>query len=152
MSDKTYDSDDSSFSCDRFLPRVREVAKGLGYAVGVLSGPADLVAVVWENDAGPAERLADAVSLAFIEAVGDYRRCFLPAPARGPQGRLTYQFCCDGRAIVKLSVVPPRLSTDISVLGGRARTKALSPEERSRIARLGAEALWRKRRASAGGS
>jgi len=29
VSDKTYDSDDSSFSCDRFLPRVREVAKGL---------------------------------------------------------------------------------------------------------------------------
>lgn len=85
------------------LPRIREVARALGYAVGVhgsMVNDCDLIAVPWVDDAAPAELLADAVRNA-LEG-WQANRC----PGTKPHGRMVWSFSLDPTHYIDLSVIP----------------------------------------------
>lgn len=105
-------------ACQRFineyLPAVREVAQGLGYAVAVhgsLERDVDLVAVPWVEDAKSAEVLVEAVMRTLTEE--GLGTCGIDGDGMrgrtGPHGRLTFALSPFKLATyIDLSVIEPR--------------------------------------------
>jgi len=93
------------------LPKIREAARALGYAIGVhgsLSRDYDLIAVPWTSDAASSDDLAFAV----FEASGAVRwRVWWDVGQQKPHGRKAYAFDWDkhnyeNRDYCDLSVMP----------------------------------------------
>ncbi len=118
MSEKPHEFLHSSLVCiyAQLLPRIRERAKKMGYAVaihGSMSRDLDLLAVPWVEDAVAPEELVEAIA----QEVGGYvmpdranregtvQRC----PTVQPHGRLSWNVCWGGRPFIDLSVMPRQL-------------------------------------------
>lgn len=93
------------------LPKIREVARGLGYAVGLhgsLARDYDLIAVPWVEDAADPDTLAEAI----FEAAGAVRwRVWWDHGRPKSHGRKAYAFDWDhenreNRDYCDLSVMP----------------------------------------------
>lgn len=105
---------------ERLIPKLRERAQVLGYALGVhgsLARDIDLIACPWASTAVPAGELAEALrqvaehecEWAFMEddkdaATPDY--FFKGSPGAKPHGRLCWSFFLPGGPYIDLSVMP----------------------------------------------
>lgn len=112
MSEKNHDFGSLVCIYAQLLPRIREAAKALGYAIaihGTMARDLDLLAVPWTDGAADPSRLVEAVR----EAVGGYvigdvenRGVITDEPTRQPHGRLSWNICWGGRPFIDLSVMP----------------------------------------------
>jgi hypothetical protein len=112
VSDKQHDFGSLVCIYAQLLPRIREAAKALGYAVaihGSMNRDLDLLAVPWTEDAAAPAALVESVR----DAVGGYvigdvntRGEVSAEPTRRPHGRLTWNVCWGGRPFIDLSVMP----------------------------------------------
>ncbi len=112
MSDKNHDFGSLVCIYAQLLPRIREAAKSLGYAIaihGTMFRDLDLLAVPWVEDAAPAEELVEVVR----DAVGGYvigerldKGQISDEPTRQPHGRKSWNICWGGRPFIDLSVMP----------------------------------------------
>lgn len=112
MSEKNHDFGSLVCIYAQILPRIREAAKGLGYAIaihGSLARDLDLLAVPWVEEAATAEELIEIVR----EAVGGY---VIGGPGisgeiaedatEKPHGRRSWNICWGGRPFIDISVMP----------------------------------------------
>ena len=117
MSDKNHDFGSLVCIYAQLLPRIREAAKKIGWAIaihGTMTRDFDLLAVPWTEDAGSAEELVEIISRAvggFV--IGDEDRNFQRGevpnnPTVQPHGRLSWNICWGGRPFIDLSVMPRR--------------------------------------------
>lgn len=115
MSEKNHDFGSLVCIYAQLLPKIREAAKSLGYAIaihGTMARDFDLLAVPWIEDAAEPEALVNAVA----EAVGGYvigdvsqHGCVDERPAIQPHGRLSWNICWGGKPFIDLSVMPRKL-------------------------------------------
>lgn len=117
MSDKAHEFLHSSLVCiyAQLLPRIREAAKELGYAIaihGTMMRDLDLLAVPWVDDAASEDEL---VSMIAREVggyvIGDKNDRMnpgevVPNPTPQPHGRKSWNICWGGPAFIDLSVMP----------------------------------------------
>jgi len=121
MSDKSHEFLDSSLVCiyAQLLPRIREAAKGLGYAIaihGTMRRDLDLLAVPWVSEAASADELVEMVAKevgGFVVGGGGpeplaYGK-LQGGPTDQPHGRRSWNICWGGRPFIDLSVMPRRL-------------------------------------------
>ncbi len=120
MSDKAHEFLESSLVCiyAQLLPRIRECAKTLGYAValhGTMKRDLDLIAVPWVEDAKSAAELVEMIArnvAGFVvgkDVDGKIRNGeveHIDNPTKHPHGRLSWNICWGGRAFIDLSVMP----------------------------------------------
>ncbi len=111
MSEKDHDFGSLVCIYAHILPRVREAAKGLGYAVavhGTMARDLDLLAVPWVEDAAAPENLVQVIA----DVVGGYMfgdpsiRGEVKDPTVQPHGRKSWNICWGGPALIDLSVMP----------------------------------------------
>lgn len=112
MSDKNHDFGSLVCIYAQLLPRIREAAKNLGYAVaihGSMKRDLDLLAVPWERCASPPEELVEAIR----QAVGGYvigetlaKGEVSEEPTKQPHGRLSWNICWGGKPFIDLSIMP----------------------------------------------
>lgn len=95
------------------LPTIREVARGMGYAVGIhgsMSRDFDLIAAPWAAEVAPprdlAEALREAVHGHWAEAVAADPYHLDGQPGAKPHGRLVWSIHTGGGAYIDLSVMP----------------------------------------------
>lgn len=115
MSDKNHNFGSLVCIYAQLLPRVREAAKNLGYAIaihGSMQRDLDLLAIPWIEDAAEAEALVAEVAKAvdgFV--IGNEDRNFDRGvvdcnPTKQPHGRKSWNICWGGRPFIDLSVMP----------------------------------------------
>ncbi len=115
MSDKDHDFGTLVCIYAQLLPKIREAAKPLGYAIaihGTMSRDFDLLAVPWIEEAAEP---ADLVKM-IAEAVGGYvigdtdKRTaeghVSEEPTQRPHGRMSWNICWGGKVFIDLSVMP----------------------------------------------
>lgn len=103
MSNKSLPSIWPNVYCE-MIPRIRDVAKQHGYAIGVhgsLVNDCDLMAMPWTDEASDPETMAEAVR-ALLDG-WEANNC----PGRKPHGRLVWSFALDPTHYIDLSVMPP---------------------------------------------
>ena len=115
MSEKSHDFGSLVCIYAQLLPRIREVAKGLGYAIaihGTMARDLDLLAVPWIDDASEPLDLVKAIH----EEVGGFvigdlkdRGKVSDEPTRQPHGRLSWNIAWGGRAFIDLSIMPKQV-------------------------------------------
>lgn len=114
------------------IPALREVAKSLGYALGVhgsLSRDIDLIACPWTSSAVEPRTLAEAIQKTAIEINGfahpksnedtEYFRA--GQPGAKPHGRLVWSFHLGGGPYIDLSVMPLFIETHAEELARMAK-------------------------------
>ncbi len=114
MSDKNHDFGSLVCIYAQLLPRIREAAKGLGYALaihGSMNRDLDILAVPWTEDAKSADELVEVVAKAvngFVIGHNDkgLERGQIDNPTKQPHGRLSWNICWGGRPFIDLSVMP----------------------------------------------
>lgn len=115
MSDKNHEFGSLVCIYAQLLPRIREAAKSIGYAIaihGTMTRDLDLLAVPWVENAGTAEELVEIVREAvggFVigDAKGNHPKGEVPkSPTIQPHGRLSWNICWGGRPFIDLSVMP----------------------------------------------
>jgi len=96
----------------QLLPRIRETAKQLGYAVaihGTMQRDFDLLATPWVEEAASPEELVNAirdqVGGFIIGDLTDLGR-ITEEPTRKPHGRLSWNICWGGKPFIDLSITP----------------------------------------------
>ncbi len=111
MSDKNHDFGSLVCIYAQLLPKIREAAKRLGYALaihGTMARDFDILAVPWIKDASPPEDLVEAIR----QEVGGYvignRSGEISTPTKQPHGRLSWNICWGGKPLIDLSVMPRR--------------------------------------------
>lgn len=113
MSDKDHDFGSLVCIYAQILPRIREAAKGMGYAIaihGTMSRDLDLLAVPWIEEAAEPMALVSAIA----DAVGGYvigdrvseRGYVSDHPTEQPHGRMSWNICWGGKVFIDLSVMP----------------------------------------------
>lgn len=125
MSDKDHDFGSLVCIYSQILPRIRKVAKGLGYAVaihGTMQRDFDLVAVPWTEDALPPSVLVEEVAAivgGYVFGDGVDRAGYISKrPFKKPHGRLAWNICWGGKAFIDFSVMPPRRTRSGTVKTG----------------------------------
>lgn len=113
MSDKEHDFGSLICIYSQILPRIRKAGKELGYAIaihGTLTRDLDLLAVPWVAEAADpltlVNMIADTVG-GFV--VGDNtNECghISDHPTEQPHGRMSWNICWGGKALIDLSVMP----------------------------------------------
>lgn len=102
----------------QLLPKIREAAKGMGYALaihGSMKRDFDILAVPWVEEAAPAEKLVERIA----EEVGGFvvgdqdEKNHKPGelskePTAQPHGRKSWNICWGGKVFLDLSVMPRR--------------------------------------------
>jgi hypothetical protein len=119
------------------LVKVREVARAMGYAVGVHGSETrdlDLIAAPWRGDAKPAHELAEAVR-AVLE--GEFSITH-DQPDVKPAGRLAWSIQIGGGAYIDLSVMPTDEAAE------RANVRVLFAEKDLAAARAALEKAERE--------
>jgi hypothetical protein len=111
VSDKDHDFGSLVCIYAQLLPKIREAAKGLGYAIaihGSFRRDLDLLAAPWTENAEPAERLVEAVATAVSGyVVGDVSaRGSIEEPTLQPHGRKSWNICWGGKPMIDLSIMP----------------------------------------------
>lgn len=113
MSDKEHDFGSLVCIYAQILPRIREAAKELGYAVaihGTLTRDLDLLAVPWIEEAAEpvalVKRIADAVGGYIIGDRTDELGYISDHPTDQPHGRMSWNICWGGKVFIDLSVMP----------------------------------------------
>jgi len=117
VSDKNHDFGSLVCIYAQLLPRIREAAKGLGYALaihGTMARDFDILAAPWTDEAVPAEKLVESIA----EAVGgfvigdkngdSFERGEVGPPTKQPHGRMSWNICWGGKVFLDLSVMPLR--------------------------------------------
>lgn len=113
MSDKNHDFGSLVCIYAQLLPRIREAAKRMGYAIaihGSMNRDLDLLAVPWTNEAADPALLLEEVR----SAVGGYvisdkvteAGYVSEEPTKQPHGRMSWNICWGGRPFIDLSVMP----------------------------------------------
>jgi hypothetical protein len=113
MSDKNHDFGSLVCIYAQLLPRIRESARRLGYAVtihGSMYRDLDLLAVPWTEGACDPGELVEEIRV----AVGGYiignrvheTGTMSEEPTKQPHGRLSWNICWGGRPFIDLSVMP----------------------------------------------
>lgn len=115
MSEKNHDFGSLVCIYAQLLPKIKEAAKGLGYALaihGSMKRDLDIVAVPWiENAAEPkdlVEVIAKAVDGLVIGTGKDcsFERGVVCDPTQQPHGRLSWNICWGGYPHIDLSIMP----------------------------------------------
>ncbi len=111
MSDKNHDFGSLVCIYAQLLPKIREAAKGLGYALaihGTMTRDFDILAVPWVENAGSPEELVESIR----QEVGGYvignQKGDIDKPTQQPHGRLSWNICWGGKPLIDLSVMPRR--------------------------------------------
>ena len=114
MSDKDHDYGSLVCIYAQILPRIREAAKKLGYAIaihGTLTRDLDILAVPWVKEAVEpmvlVNMIADVVGGYVIGDRTDERGYVSDHPTEQPHGRMSWNICWGGKAFIDLSVMPP---------------------------------------------
>lgn len=117
MSEKNHDFGSLVCIYSQILPKIRAVAKTMGYAVaihGTMQRDLDLLAVPWvENAVEPialVKAFADIVDGYVIGDTADNRGGLSERPTQQPHGRLSWNIIWGGKAFVDLSVMPLKQS------------------------------------------
>lgn len=120
MSDKAHDFGSLVCIYAQMLPKIREAAKGLGYAIaihGTMTRDFDLLAVPWVEEAASAEELVamirDTVSGFVIGDVNMHGEVEA-RPTCQPHGRRSWNICWGGRPLIDLSVMPRAPNTHLA--------------------------------------
>lgn len=101
----------------QLLPRIRESAKCLGYALaihGSMERDLDLLAVPWIDGAADAIELVKAIAQAvdgFVIGKDDKglaRGEISEEPTMQPHGRMSWNICWGGKPFIDLSIMPKR--------------------------------------------
>lgn len=111
MSEKDHDFGSLVCIYAQLLPKIREAAKGLGYAIaihGSFRRDLDLLAAPWVENAEPAERLVDAIAAAVSGyVIGDASaRGAIDEPTLQAHGRKSWNICWGGKPMIDLSIMP----------------------------------------------
>jgi hypothetical protein len=115
MSEKNHNFGDLVCIYAQLLPKIKESAKGLGYALaihGSMNRDLDILAAPWIEDAAPPEALVAAIAEAVDGFVigakdGQFERGKLdPVPHKFPHGRMCWNICWGGRPFIDLSIMP----------------------------------------------
>lgn len=115
MSEKNHDFGSLVCIYAQLLPRIREAAKSLGYAIaihGSMQRDFDLLAVPWVENARPAEELVEAIAKdvdGFVigqDKTGSWERGEVRPGTPQPHGRKSWNICWGGRPFIDLSVMP----------------------------------------------
>lgn len=115
MSEKNHDFGSLVCIYAQLLPRIREAAKGLGYAIaihGSMKRDLDLVAVPWTMHCGEPEELVEAVRKAvggYVLGDVDKKGTVTGKPTKQPHGRLSWNICWGGKPFIDLSVMPRKV-------------------------------------------
>lgn len=116
MSEKEHDFGSLVCIYSQILPRIRAAAKELGYAVaihGTLTRDLDLLAVPWVDEAAEPMTLVnmirDSVGGYVIGDRTDERGYISEHPTDQPHGRMSWNICWGGKALIDLSVMPRKL-------------------------------------------
>lgn len=122
MSEKNHNFGDLVCVYAQMLPKIREAAKGLGYAIaihGSMNRDLDILAAPWVEDAAAPEDLVLAIAQevdGFVVGAkdGQYERGKLDrAPHIMPHGRMTWNICWGGRPFIDLSIMPRRVKSHV---------------------------------------
>lgn len=129
---------DSHDKAALLIEPLREVARSLGYAIGVhgtLKRDIDLIACPWTSEAVSAGELAEALrrkaaelnpaGVAFIAPHEDEKYRRLGSPGAKPHGRIVWSFHLGGGPYIDLSVMP---RTEPPNLDGPEILKAMQAE------------------------
>lgn len=114
MSEKNHDFGSLVCIYAQLLPRIREAAKGLGYALaihGTMNRDLDILAAPWVEDAAPPEKLVAVIAEAVDGFVigsgpGPMERGEITTGTQQPHGRMSWNICWGGMAFIDLSVMP----------------------------------------------
>ena len=113
MSEKNHDFGSLVCIYAQLLPRIREAAKGLGYALaihGTMSRDLDILAAPWVENAVAPEELVEVIAKAVggfvIGGDDEMERGKVGKPTRKPHGRMSWNICWGGMAFIDLSVMP----------------------------------------------
>lgn len=115
MSDKNHDFGDLVCIYAQLLPKIREAAKGLGYALaihGSMRRDLDIVAVPWVDDAQEPTKLVEAIAKevdGFVIGSKDgglERGEVHDNPTKQPHGRMSWNICWGGHPHIDLSIMP----------------------------------------------
>ncbi len=113
MSEKNHDFGSLVCIYSQILPRIREAAKSLGYAIaihGTMTRDLDLLAVPWTEDAGEplalVNAIADEVGGYIIGDRTDESGYVSEHPTDQPHGRKSWNICWGGKVFIDLSVMP----------------------------------------------
>lgn len=113
MSEKNHDFGSLVCIYAQLLPRIKEAAKRMGYALaihGSMYRDLDLLAVPWTETAVDAEELVEAIrSSVGGYVIGDNLKntgSVSKEPTKQPHGRLSWNICWGGRPFIDLSVMP----------------------------------------------
>lgn len=105
------------------VPRITEVARELGYAIGVhgsMHRDLDLIAVPWTEEAKPADELVEAIR-EYVDGIitatgtegarwsveqGKFVSATIENPARKPHGRLAWNIHLANGPFLDISVMP----------------------------------------------
>lgn len=121
MSEKSHDFGSLVCIYAQLLPKIREAAKGLGYALaihGTMSRDFDILAAPWVEDAATAEELVEVIAKAvdgFVVGAGDdgaFERGKVSRPTEQPHGRKSWNICWGGSVFIDLSVMPRKRSQE----------------------------------------
>lgn len=120
MSEKNHEFGSLVCIYAQLLPRIREAAKKLGYAIaihGSMNRDFDLLAVPWVDDAAdPAVLVEEVRSAVGGYIIGDGVKAnghVSEEPYKMPHGRLSWNICWGGKPFLDLAVMP-RLTPDAS--------------------------------------
>ncbi len=113
MSDKAHDFGSLVCIYAQLLPKIREAAKPLGYAIaihGSMKRDFDLVAVPWIEEAASAEELVKMIAKevdGFVIGGGPepMERGKVTDGTKQPHGRLSFNICWGGKPFIDLSVM-----------------------------------------------
>lgn len=112
MSEKNHDFTSLVCIYAQLLPRIKEAAKRLGYAIaihGTMQRDLDLLAAPWIEDAAePKELVAEVQKAVGGFVLGDLSKKggVSEEPTVQPHGRLSWNICWGGRPFIDLSIMP----------------------------------------------
>lgn len=113
MSEKDHDFGSLVCIYAQLLPKIREAAKPLGYAIaihGTMTRDFDLLAVPWVEDAAEpmdlVNMIADEVGGYVIGETKPEPGWIQERPTQQPHGRLSWNICWGGKVFIDLSVMP----------------------------------------------
>jgi hypothetical protein len=116
MSEKNHDFGSLVCIYAQLLPKIREAAKGLGYALaihGTMDRDFDILAAPWVENAVAAEELVEVIAKAvdgYVIGSSDegLDRGKVGSPTQQPHGRMSWNICWGGRVFIDLSVMPKK--------------------------------------------
>jgi len=101
--------------CEMVLPRLRGVARSIGYALtehGSKSRDLDLVAIPWTHKAKPAEDLIDAISQTCHALTGWGYKANDGKIVQKPHGRIATTILATAEIHLDLSIMPRQIEAD----------------------------------------